>query len=183
MSRIGKKPVPLPDNVTVTVIGRQVTVEAAGHQLSITHRPEVTVRVDEQAKVLIVHRRDDHRVTKAMHGLTRSLIANMVEGVTKGFTKDLEVIGVGWSVQVQGPKVLLNVGYADTREVQIPDGVTVQTSGNRIKVSGADKQKVGQIAAEIRSQRPPEPYSGKGIKYLEEVVIRKAGKQLAGTTT
>ena len=116
-----------------------------------------------------------------MHGLTRSLIANMIVGVTEGYKKELEITGVGWNAQVQGQKVNLNVGYADTRVVPIPDGVTVEVQGGtKISVTGADKQKVGQCAAQIRSHRKPEPYNAKGIKYSDEVVARKAGKAFAG---
>ena len=180
MSRIGKKPVPLPDKVKVVVNGRDVTVEAGGQTLSMTHRPEVTVRVDDQTKAVLVERAGDDRISRAMHGLTRSLIANMVQGVTTGFIKELDINGVGWNAQVQGNKVVLNIGYAAPREVMIPDGITVEAKGARIKVTGADKQKVGQLAAQIRSQRKPEPYNAKGIKYADEKIVRKAGKQFAG---
>lgn len=179
MSRIGKKPVPLGD-AKVTVHGREVVVEAKGNRLSYTHRVEVTVRVDDEGKQVVVERKGDSRTARAMHGLTRALVANMIEGVTKGFSRDLEVNGVGWSAKVQGQKVALNVGYADTREVVIPAGITVEVQQNRIKVSGADKQLVGQVAARIRAHRPPEPYNAKGIKYSDEVIIRKQGKAFAG---
>ncbi len=180
MSRIGKKPVPVPDNVKVAVNGCQVVVESGKNKLSFTHRPEISVRVDPQAKAVVVERKDDQRQSRALHGLTRAMIANMVAGVTKGFSKELEVIGVGWTAKVQGAVVALSVGYADTREVAIPAGVKVEVAQNRIKVSGADKQAVGQFAAEVRKQRPPEPYNGKGIKYSDEHVIRKQGKAFAG---
>ncbi len=180
MSRIGNKPVALPSGVKVAVSGRQVTVEAGGKKLAITHRPEVSVQVDEANNQVIVARQDDSRTARAMHGLTRALIANMITGVTTGFTRDLEVNGVGWTAKIQGNKIALNVGYADTREVLIPAGVTVEVQGNKIKVSGPDKQAVGQLAANIRAQRPPEPYNAKGIKYAEEVIVRKQGKAFAG---
>lgn len=180
MSRIGKKPIPIPDKATVAINGRTVNVSAGNHKLSFTHRPEVSVRVDAAAKQVVVERSSDTRSAKAMHGLTRALIANMLEGVTRGFKKELEVNGVGWTAKVQGMKILLNVGYADTREVAIPAGVKVEVVQNRITVSGPDRQAVGQVAAEIRRQRPPEPYNGKGIKYVEETIIRKAGKAFAG---
>lgn len=181
MSRIGNKPVALPSGVKVAVSGdRVVTVESGNKKLTMTHRPEVSVQVDEASKQVIVTRRDDSRTARALHGLTRALIANMVTGVTTGFSRELEVNGVGWTARVQGKKVALNVGYADTREVAIPDGVTVEVQGNRIKVSGPDKQAVGQLAANIRAQRKPEPYNGKGIKYVDEVIIRKQGKAFAG---
>lgn len=180
MSRIGKKPIPIPDKATVAVSGRTVNVSAGSNKLSFTHRPEVSVKVDAATKQVVVERAGDSRVAKAMHGLTRALIANMLEGVTKGFKKELEVNGVGWTAKVQGMKIMLNVGYADTREVAIPAGVKVEVVQNKITVTGADRQAVGQVAAEIRRQRPPEPYNGKGIKYSDEVIVRKAGKAFAG---
>ena len=180
MSRIGKKPVTLPDNVKVAVNGREVVVEAGSQQMSITHRPEVTVRLDEQRKVVIVERQADDRISRAMHGLTRALIANMVQGVTGGFRKELEINGVGWNAQVQDGQVVLNIGFAAPRQVAIPDGVSVEVRGVRIIVTGSNKQKVGQLAAEIRAQRKPEPYNAKGIKYVDEQIVRKAGKQFVG---
>ena len=180
MSRIGKKPVAVPDNVKVVINGRDVVVESGKNKLTFTTTPQVGVRVDAQAKEVVIERKGEDRFSRAMHGTTRARIANMIEGVTKGFTKELEVNGVGWTAKVQGAKVALNVGYADTREVEIPAGVKVEVQQNRIKVSGADKQAVGQVAAEIRSHRPPEPYNGKGIKYVDEQIIRKQGKAFAG---
>lgn len=180
MSRIGKKPVPVPGNVKVAVSGRTVTVESGKNKLAFTHATGVSVKVDDATKAVVVERKSDERVDRALHGLTRAMIANMVEGVTTGFVRELEINGVGWTARVQGAKVLLNVGYADTREVPIPTGVKVEVTQNRIKISGADKQAVGQTAAMIRSQRPPEPYNGKGIKYLDEIIIRKQGKAFAG---
>ncbi len=180
MSRIGKKPIPLPAGVKVAVNACMVVVESGQNKLSYTHRPEVAVKVDDAAKSVVVERHGDGRTAKAMHGLTRALIANMVTGVTSGFNKDLEINGVGWGATVQGNKIALNIGYADTRTLSIPAGVTVEVQGSRIKIKGADKQAVGQMAARIRSQRPPEPYNAKGIKYVDERIIRKAGKALAG---
>lgn len=181
MSRIGKLPVPIASGATVKVSGQEVSVQGKLGTLTYTHRPEVTVTVNDDDKQVEVTRRDDSRTAKAMHGLTRSLIANMIQGVTEGYKKDLEITGVGWNAQVQGKKVNLNVGYADTRVVPIPDGVTVDVQGGtKISVTGADKQKVGQCAAQIRSHRKPEPYNAKGIKYSDEVVARKEGKAFAG---
>ncbi len=177
MSRIGKQPIPL-SGAKVSVSGRQVTVEAGGNRLSMTHRPEVTVKVDGDQ--VVVERQDDSRAAKAMHGLTRSLIANMIQGVTKGFEKELEITGVGWTAKLQGNKINLNVGYADTRVVEVPAGIKVDIQGNRVKISGADKQLVGQVAAKIRAHRKPEPYNGRGIKYVDEHIIRKQGKAFAG---
>ena len=178
MSRIGKKPIALPKGVNVDVVDRAVTVEANGQRLNLTHRPEVTVRVDGQA--VIVERHGDDRTARAMHGLTRSLIHNMVVGVTDGFAKNLEIVGVGWSANLKGSTLELNVGYADTRVVKIPAGIKVEVNGLRLKISGCDKQAVGQVAAEIRAHRKPEPYNGKGIKYQDERIIRKQGKAFVG---
>jgi len=176
MSRIGKKPVPLA-GAKVSVSGNQVTVEAGSNRLSITHRPEVTVKVEGDE--VVVERKGDSRSAKAMHGLTRSLISNMIQGVTKGFEKNLEINGVGWTAKLQGNKVNLKVGYADTRVVNVPAGIKVDIQGNKLKISGPDKQLVGQVAAEIRAHRKPEPYNGRGIKYSDEHIIRKQGKAFA----
>ncbi len=176
MSRIGKKPVPLA-GTKVSVSGKQVTVEAGSNRLSMTHRPEVSVKVEGDQ--VVIERANDSRTAKAMHGLTRSLIANMIQGVTKGFEKHLEINGVGWTAKLQGNKVNLKVGYADTRVVQVPAGITVDIQQNKLKISGADKQLVGQVAAEIRAHRKPEPYNGRGIKYADEHIIRKQGKAFA----
>lgn len=180
MSRIGKKPIDLPDKVKASVSGRVVTIEAGPAKLSITHRPEVTVKVDADKKQIIVERRDDERASRAYHGMTRALLNNMVRGVTEGFKKELEVNGVGWTVQVQGKQVKLNVGYADTKIVAIPDGVKVEVAGNKITVTGPNRQAVGQCAANIRATRKPEPYNAKGIKYVQEQIVRKQGKAFAG---
>jgi large subunit ribosomal protein L6 len=180
MSRIGKKPVETK-GAAVKVDGRTVTVQGKSATLSYTHEPQVSVRVDEDTNQVFVERHGDTRKAKAMHGLTRSLIFNMVQGVTEGFTENLEITGVGWNATVQGKKVALNIGYADTRYVDVPDGLTVEASKDgKIKISGADKQAVGQLAARIRSQRPPEPYNGRGIKYADETIVRKEGKAFGG---
>lgn len=180
MSRIGKQPVAIPSGVKITVNGCNVAVEGKGGKLDFTHRSLISAEVDSEANVILVTRKDDTREAKALHGLTRSLIQNMIIGVTEGYTKDLEINGVGWTAQVKGMQVNLNVGYADTRVVKIPEGISVVVDGNKIKVTGAHKQLVGQCAAMIRSHRKPEPYNGKGIKYSDEVIIRKEGKALAG---
>ena len=180
MSRIGKKPIVLPAGVKVAVNGCEVVVESNSSKLAYTHSEEVSVRVDDQIKAVVVDCQGDGRTAKAIHGLTRALIANMVTGVTTGFLKELDINGVGWGAKLEGQKIALNVGYADTRYVSIPAGVTVEVQGTRIKVRGADKQAVGQVAAMIRAHRPPEPYNGKGIKYVDERIIRKAGKAFAG---
>jgi len=179
MSRIGKKPIPIEAGAKVTVSDRQIVVEAGDKRLAFTHRPEVRVRVEED--LVLVERVDNSRTAKAMHGLTRALVANMVEGVTKGFQKELEIVGVGWNAAVEGKTIKLNVGFADTKHVTFPDGVEVQVKQNRITISSPDKQLVGQVAAEIRDQKPPEPYNGKGIKYSDEQIIRKQGKAFVGS--
>ncbi len=178
MSRIGKQPVVLPSGVKASVQDRTVTVESSSGRLSLTVRPEVKARVE--GNQVIVERQNDERASRAYHGMTRALIANMVKGVSGGFKKELEIVGVGWTAQVKGQTVLLNVGYADTKQVKIPDGVTVQVAGAKITVSGASRQAVGQCAADIRAKRKPEPYNGRGIKYVDEVITRKQGKALAG---
>lgn len=180
MSRIGKKPVAIPDGVKVAVNGQQVVIESGKNKLTLSTLPSIKVSVDAKAKAVVIERSNDERLTRAMHGTTRAHIANMIEGVTKGFSKELEVNGVGWVAKVQGMKIQLTVGYADMREVAIPAGVKVEVVQNKIKVSGPDRQAVGQLAAVIRSQRPPEPYNGKGIKYSDETIIRKQGKAFAG---
>lgn len=176
MSRVGKKPVAIEGNAKVALSGRTVQVEAGSNKLSFTHRPEVKVTVDQEAKQVIIERLEESKVARALHGTTRAQIANMIQGVTKGFSKELEINGVGWGGRLQGNKVVLSVGYADQKEVAVPPGVTVEINQNRIKVSGPDKQAVGQVAAVIRSKRPPEPYNGKGIKYVDEQIVRKQGK-------
>lgn len=178
MSRIGKKPVELPSGVNVSLSGRTITVQGAKGTLTYTHRPEVKVAVEgKKATVTLVKDNDAH---KKFWGLTRALLANMVTGVSQGFTRDLDINGVGFNAQVQGKKLKLNLGYADTRELEIPAGVTVTVNQTRVTVAGVDKHAVGQLAARIRSQRPPEPYNGKGVKYSDEVIIRKEGKAFAG---
>ena len=179
MSRIGKQPITVPASVSVSISGRTVTVEASGKRLSFEHRPEVSVTFNSDEKQIVVDRANDEKTSKSYHGLTRALIANMVLGVTDGFSKQLEINGVGWNAQVQGKKINLNVGFADTRVLDVPMELDVQVDGNRITVAGADKQKVGEFAARIRAVKPPEPYNLKGIKYTDEVIIRKEGKAFA----
>jgi len=176
MSRIGNQPVSVPSGVKVHVQDDQITVESSKGKLFFTKRPEIGVEVNEDEKTVAVSRKNDLRPTRALHGTTRAQIANMIQGVTDGFTRELEIVGVGWNAQVKGQTVALNVGFADTKQVPIPDGVTVQVQGPKITISGMSKQLVGQCAADIRGRRPPEPYNGKGIKYSDETVIRKAGK-------
>lgn len=180
MSRIGKKPVAVPSGVKVSLAGRTVQVEGPKGKLQFEHREEVQVAFDEGNKALSVsidESKADDRLAKALWGTTRSIFANMVEGVTKGYEKKLEVVGVGWNAAVVGQSLKLSVGFASPVMVDIPSGVNVSVEKALITVNGADKQAVGQFAAKVRSKRPPEPYNGKGIKYSDEVIQRKQGKQ------
>lgn len=180
MSLIGKKPIPLEKGAKISVAGQTITVEGGKTRLTFDFDRELSVVIDDDAKHVLVTRVTESKKARAMHGTTRAIISNMIEGVTKGFVRELEVVGVGWNAQLQGKTVVLNVGYAHPRKVEVPDGVNVEIQQNKIKVSGPDKQLVGQTAAAIRSQRKPEPYNGKGIKYTDEVIIRKQGKAFAG---
>jgi large subunit ribosomal protein L6 len=178
MSRIGRKPVAVPANVKISVAESTIHVEGPNGKLSFSYRPSMTVAYDEGAKQIRVARPDDERQNRALHGLTRSLIQNMVQGVTAGYTKKLEIVGVGYQAQLKKANtVALQVGYANQVVMEAPEGVKVLVpDSTHITVTGADKQKVGQFAAEIRKVRPPEPYKGKGIRYEGEVVRRKSGK-------
>ncbi len=177
MSRIGKKPVALLDGVKVTVQGCMVSVEGPQGKLAWEHRPEVSVSVDDNAKQVIVSRKTDERQARALHGLTRSLIQNMVEGVKKGYEKRLEIIGVGYVASMQGQVLSLRVGYANEIKKPIPVGLKVTCPDQtHVVVQGCDKQMVGQFAAEVRAVRKPEPYKGKGVRYQGEYVKIKPGK-------
>ena len=175
MSRIGRKPIAIPAGVTVTVDGNNVTVTGPKGTLNSTVNPAMNVAIE--GATVVVSRPDDEAKNRSLHGLTRTLIANMVEGVTNGFTKELEVLGVGYRVAKQGKDLVMNLGYSHQVIIPERDGVTFDVPAlNKVIVKGADKQIVGQIAAEIREKRPPEPYKGKGIKYVGETIIRKEGK-------
>ena len=177
MSRIGKKPIPIVDGVKVNVANREVTVEGKLGKLVWSHRPEVSVAVDQDAKEVVVTRKNDERMPRALHGLTRALIRNMVEGVSTGYEKKLEIQGVGYLAAVQGDVLQLRVGFANEVHKKIPSGLTVTCPDQtHVVVKGSDRQKVGQFAAEVRAVRKPEPYKGKGIRYDGEQVRRKAGK-------
>ena len=177
MSRIGKQPVPVPDQVQVRIDGGTVEVEGPKGKLQLTHRPEVLVEFDAEKKQLRVTRVRESRQASAFHGLTRSLLANMVEGVVKGYEKRLEVVGVGYIAAVQGDTLQLRVGFANEIQKKIPKGLTVTCpSQTEIVIQGCDKQQVGQFAAEVRAVRKPEPYKGKGIRYKGEHVKLKPGK-------
>ncbi len=176
MSRIGRAPIPVPSGVTVAVDGDAVTV--TGPQGTLARRVPAAITVAQEGDQLVVTRPDDERQHRALHGLTRSLVANMVTGVTQGFHKDLEIVGVGYRATAQGPQALeLALGFSHPVRVQAPEGVSFEVPApNRITVRGIDKEVVGQVAADIRKIRKPEPYKGKGVRYAGERVLRKAGK-------
>ena len=175
MSRVGKKPVVLPSGVTAVKKDLTLTVTGPKGSLSIEIHPKVSVAISA-GEVLVDVAGKENKKEKALWGLFRALIQNLVDGVTKGFEKKLEVIGVGFKVAVQGTKIVMALGFSHPVEVEIPKGLTVTADKNVITITGADKQQVGQFAAEVRELKKPEPYKGKGIKYSDEVVIRKAGK-------
>lgn len=175
MSRIGKRPISIPQKVTVTIEGQQVAVKGPKGELSRTLPSEVIV--EQEGETLLVKRRDESRAARQRHGLCRTLVSNMVEGVSQGFQRRLEIQGVGYRAQVQGRNLVLNVGYSHPVQIEPPDGVQMAVENNtNVVVSGIDKEIVGNIAARIRAVRPPEPYKGKGIRYAGEFVRRKAGK-------
>lgn len=174
MSRIGKMPIAVPNNVTVEVVSGLVSVKGPRGELNRSIPPQISVTREDGT--LHIERASDEPTQRAMHGLTRSLIANMVTGVTAGFTRRLEVNGVGYRAAVSSGNLVLQVGFSHPVLVPAPPGITFAVQGNAITVSGADKELVGEIAAQVRRVRPPEPYKGKGIKYAEEVIRRKAGK-------
>ena len=179
MSRIGKKPVPI-GAAKVSVQDHLVKVEGPKGKLELNVHPAITVKLDAEKKEFVVTRPDDEKQNKALHGLTRSLLANMVEGVITGYRKALEIQGVGYKAEQRGKNLVLSVGYANTISIPIPGSVTVALEGNKIIVTSADKQAVGQFAAEVRKVRKPEPYKGKGIRYEGEKVKIKPGKAFAG---
>ena len=175
MSRIGRQPVVIPAGVTVTVAdGNVVTVKGPKGTLERVLAPEMDIKVENDT--VVVTRPNDLKKMKSLHGLTRTLINNMVTGVSQGFTKELEVNGVGYRAAKQGNKLVLNLGYSHVVEMIDPEGIETAVDGNKITVKGINKEKVGQFAAEIRDKRRPEPYKGKGIKYADEVIRRKVGK-------
>ena len=179
MSRIGKKPITIPAGVDVKINGSEVTVKGPKGELKNTFNPDIAIAVE--GTEIIVTRPSDNKEHRALHGLTRTLVANMVEGVTNGFTKELEVNGVGYRVQKQGKDLVMNLGYSHQVIMTETAGITIEVPApNRIIISGADKQQVGQFAAEVREKRPPEPYKGKGIKYAGEYIRRKEGKAAKG---
>ena len=180
MSRIGKQPVTVPAGVKVSIKDRVVSIQGPGGTLSFTHRPEVRVAWTESEKSIVctIDESDkDNAQVKALWGLTRAQLRNMVEGVSKGYEKNMEVVGVGYTAAIAGKQLKLVVGFANPIMMDIPAGLKVSVEKQFVKVQGADKQMVGQFAAEMRSKRKPEPYNGKGIKYTTEVIKKKQGKQ------
>lgn len=175
MSRIGKRPIPIPSKVTVTVEGQTVTVKGPKGELS--RQLPGLIALEQEGETLMVKRQNESRPARQLHGLCRTLVANMVEGVSQGFQRRLEIQGVGYRAQVQGRNLVLNVGYSNPVQIEPPTGIQVAVENNtNVIVSGIDKEIVGNIAATIRAVRPPEPYKGKGIRYAGEAVRRKVGK-------
>ena len=175
MSRIGRMPITVPEGVDVKLDGNVITVKGKNGTLTRELNPAMNVAID--GSVITVTRPNDEKQNRSLHGLTRTLINNMIIGVTEGYKKTLEVNGVGYRVQKQGKQVVMNLGYSHQVIVEENDDIALTVEGtNKIIVSGPDKQKVGQFAAEVREKRPPEPYKGKGIKYADEIIRRKEGK-------
>ena len=181
MSRIGKKPIQVPAGVKISIKDRHVAVEGGKGKLSFTHRPEVKVAWHENEKSVVCDLADgytpEHKEANAYWGTTRAILRNMIEGVTKGYERQLEVVGVGWQASISGKQLKLVVGFANPILVQVPDGLTVTVEKQIIRIVGSDRHAVGQFAAKVRAKRKPEPYNGKGIKYTNEVIRRKQGKQ------
>ena len=180
MSRIGNKPITIPAGVEVNVNGTEVTVKGPKGTLTQTFHKDMAISVE--GSEVLVKRPSDEKTHRSLHGLTRTLVANMVEGVANGFSKELEVSGVGYRVAKQGKDLVMNLGFSHQVIMSEVDGITIDVPGpNKIVISGPDKQKVGQFAAEVREKRPPEPYKGKGIKYANEHIRRKEGKAGKGS--
>ena len=175
MSRIGKRPIAVPDKVTVNIDGQNIKVKGPKGELE-RELPSL-VSVEQDGSTLSVKRQDDSRISRQRHGLSRTLVSNMIDGVSKGFEKRLSIQGVGYRAQVKGKQLILNVGYSKPVEIDPPEGIQLAVENNtQVIVTGINKEVVGNVAARIRAVRPPEPYKGKGIRYLGEVVRRKAGK-------
>lgn len=176
MSRIGKKPIAVPSNVTVNLDGQNVSVKGPLGQLALTLVDEVSIANGEEG--LVVSPRDESQRARAMWGMQRTLVQNLVTGVAEGFTRKLEINGVGYRAAMQGKNLQLALGFSHDVLYEVPEGIEIKTpKPTEIEISGADKQVVGQVAAEIRGYRPPEPYKGKGVKYNDEVIFRKEGKK------
>jgi large subunit ribosomal protein L6 len=179
MSRIGKKPVKIPDGVKVAMKDRTITVENKNGKLDQWIDPAIVLEIDDKENEIRFTRKDDQRRSRAMHGLYRMLVDNMITGLVKGFEKTLSIVGVGYNAKLQGKKLVLQIGFCHPVEMDIPQGLTLEVPNQTtITVKGMDKQLVGQFAADIRAIRPPEPYKGKGIRYSDEMVRRKERKSL-----
>jgi large subunit ribosomal protein L6 len=174
MSRIGRQPVNIPSNVQVTINGQDISVK--GDKGELNHNIHHKIKISYENDQILVERKKEDKLSKSLHGLTKKLIDNMVEGVSKGFERKLDIIGVGYRAQLTGEKVVINIGYSHPVEVIPPTGISFKVEKNSIIVSGIDKQLVGQVAANIRKIRKPEPYKGKGIRYSDEIVKTKPGK-------
>lgn len=176
MSRIGKKPIDIPDKVEVKVDGNKVTAKGPLATLSVELRPEVTIKIEDK-QILVEIADEKSRKARAFHGLSRTLVSNIVVGVSKGFEKHLEIVGVGYRAQIDGRNLVMQLGYSHPVVIEPPEGIEIKVEGNtKLSVFGADKQAVGDVSAEIRSKRPPEVYKGKGVRYKGEYIRRKAGK-------
>jgi large subunit ribosomal protein L6 len=175
MSRIGRKPITLPKGVDVKIEGKEITVKGTKGTLKFGVLPNIDVALDNG--LIVVTRSNDEKHNRAAHGMTRAILSNMVTGVSQGFQKALEIIGVGYRAQLQGKNLVMSLGFSHPVEVAPPEGIEFSVEGpTKVLIKGIDKQLVGQVAADIRGYRPPEPYKGKGIRYVDEYVIRKAGK-------
>jgi len=181
MSRIGRKPIEILQGVTVKAEGRKVSVSGPKGELTREFRPEIKIELKDNQVLLSILK--ETKLAKSLWGTSRMLLSNMIEGVVKGFEKQLEIQGVGFKAEVVGEELVLSIGFSHTVKVKIPKGISIAVEKNIIKVSGADKERVGQMAANIRKVKKPEPYKGKGIRYVGEQVRRKVGKKVAGMTT
>lgn len=181
MSRIGKQPIPIPSGVSVTLEGNR-DIAVKGPKGELTHKFPAGVAIAQEDDTLVVTRESDQKSHRAFHGMTRALVANMVHGVSEGFKKNLELVGIGYTAEQQGDDIVLNLGYSHPIYMQAPEGIkfVVTNRNTNVEVSGFDRQLVGQVAAKIRSLRKPEPYKGKGVRYAGELVQRKAGKTVGG---
>ncbi len=176
MSRIGKKPITIPSGVTVTIDGQDVKVKGSKGELALTLVDDV--KVEQRDEGIVVEPRGDTKRARSMWGMSRTLVGNMITGVSEGFTKELEINGVGYRAQMKGKDLQLQLGFSHDVLFPVPEGIKIECEKNtQIKISGVDKQQVGQVAAKIRSYRPPEPYKGKGVKYADEYIFRKEGKK------
>jgi large subunit ribosomal protein L6 len=179
MSRIGRKPLEIPKGVTVSITTDAVSTKGPKGTLTLKRHKDIEIKQakdDEKKDVIVFERKGDLGSQRAAHGLMRALVGNMLTGVTQGFTRQLEINGVGYKAEIKGPKVVLSLGYSHPIEYQLPEGISAKVDKNLLILSGIDRQALGAATAKIRSFRPPEPYKGKGIKYVEETVLRKAGK-------